>query len=611
MSQRSSYSTTPLVTAAALALLAGGACKTVVLPSESGGGEDTESTDGNSGPSTDGGGGSEGGGSSTGEPADGIVPAHCSESSPATLKILTDNCAKCHGGSAPQPAGSINYITNLDALIKEGKVVPGRPEDSRVFLRMIDENSPMPPAAETQRPTDTDIAVVERWISECAGKSSCSDQPFITREEMLTLILSDIGNNVPLEQQKFTRYFSFVHLYNTGWCSDQIEVYRQALAKLVNSLSDEPGIRAPIPIDPENRLIYRIDIRDYGWDAALWDTIADFDPYAIDYLQDTADKIKKDVQSKIFVLAGDAFLASASQPPLYHTILDIPETRAQLEAKFNINVQANIDEEILNNPNKVARAGFHNSDVSFNHRMIERHEFKDASNRIYWVSYDFAGNDGVKNFFDDPFGFEEDGGEIIFTLPNGLQGYMLVDAFGNRIDEGPSAVVQDKNMPDGIVVNGVSCMGCHFQGMITVDDDLRFEIDNGGGIGIFDAQEIEAIKNLFPTRTDFRKLLVDDSTRFTAAVNSAGVPSDGDIEPVLTVFLAFDEDVTLRRAAAELGLTASDFSTLIGSLSTNDLNDLRKPDTSIQRDVFTSNFAQTVCDLKLGLTNKCPTGFEN
>src|SRR5690606_17625808 len=106
---------------------------------------------------------------------------------------------------------------------------------------------------------------------------------------------------------KFTRYFSFVHLYNTGWCSAQIDIYRQALAKLVNSLSTEPGIRAPTPIDEDN-LIYRIDIRDYGWSAALWDTIAEFDPYAIDYIQDTAQKIKGDVEAKIFVLHGDSFL---------------------------------------------------------------------------------------------------------------------------------------------------------------------------------------------------------------------------------------------------------------------------------------------------------------
>jgi len=38
-----------------------------------------------------------------------------------------------------------------------------------------------------------------------------------------------------------------------------------------------------------------------------------------------------------------------------------------------------------------------------------------------------------------------------------------------------------------------------------------------------------------------------------------------------------------------------------------DLDDLRKPDTAILRDVFTANFAQSVCDLKLGVTSKCPS----
>lgn len=584
--------TTHLV--ALLVALAGAGCKTVVLPN----------SDDDSGGDTSGGTGSTTGGA-TGDQG-GLVPAHCEDTTKQTLAILETNCAKCHSGAAAQPAGSINYITNLDALIREGKVIPGKPEESRIYVRMTSADAPMPPGAETQRPGADDIAVVEQWIAECAGKSSCSDQPFLRTEDMLDEILTDLGKNVPLEELQFTRYFSFVHLYNTGWCSDQIEPYRHALAKLVNSLSSETAIRVPEPID-DNRLIYRIDIRDYGWSQELWETIAAANPYTVEYVQDTADKIKKDLLTNRFVLPGDAFLAFSSVPPLYHQILDIPATRQQLEARFGIDIDANIEEEKINNPDEVARAGFRMSDVSFNHRMIERHKFPDASNRIYWISYDFKSNEGPRNFFADPFNFEEDGGEIIFNLPNGLQGYMLVDAAGNRLDTAPPDVVKDKNQEDGIVVNGVSCMGCHSKGMIMVDDDLRFEIDAGGGVGNFDADEIKEIQNLFPLRADFQALLNDDTSRFTSAVSAAGVPAEGDKEPIISVFLAFDEDVKLRRAAAELGLRESDFRELIGSLGNNDLDDLRKPDTAIQRNVFTANFAQTVCDLKLGVTAKCPS----
>ena len=41
---------------------------------------------------------------------------------------------------------------------------------------------------------------------------------------------------------------------------------RHALSKLVNSLSNEIKVVAPVPID-ENQLVFRIDIRDYDWDA--------------------------------------------------------------------------------------------------------------------------------------------------------------------------------------------------------------------------------------------------------------------------------------------------------------------------------------------------------
>ena len=49
-------------------------------------------------------------------------------------------------------------------------------------------------------------------------------------------------------------------------------------------------------------------------------------------------------------------------------------------------------------------------------------------------------------FADNPFpnqAFEHAGGEIIFNLPNGLQGYLLVDAKGDRIDAGPIDIVGD------------------------------------------------------------------------------------------------------------------------------------------------------------------------
>ena len=101
---------------------------------------------------------------------------------------------------------------------------------------------------------------------------------------------------------------------------------------------------------------------------------------------------------------------------------------------------------------QLARAGFAGSGVSSQNRLVERHP---ALYGAYWKSYDFSKNDGTANLFRFPLGpvfagnpfpdqaFEHAGGEIIFNLPNGLQGYLLVDAKGKRIDAGPIEVVSD------------------------------------------------------------------------------------------------------------------------------------------------------------------------
>ncbi|MDC0669063.1 c-type cytochrome domain-containing protein [Nannocystis radixulma] len=605
----------PLAITAALALLTGGACKTIVLPGSEGGDDDTGGTEGAtssaSGASTDGGG-------TDGQPGD----ANCGELSAKMLDILDVNCAKCHGPDSAA-LGSINYITNLDALISNGKVVPGEPNNSALYRRMAAEMAPMPPDSETQRPSEDDIRAVEQWIGECAGVTGCGDNPWITRTHVIDLIRADLLNTLEIsaDARPFIRYFSLVHLYNYGWCKEQIDIYRHALSKLTNSLSNEIKVVAPVPIDPD-QLIFRIDIRDYDWDVEgrvldpvtgtftetfrdTWELIADKDPYAIEFIGDSAEDVKQATGTRFFLLQADAFVEVAAQPPLYHDVLRIPLTRQELEASFGIDVEANVQEEVDTNPNRVARAAFHDSGVSENHRVIERHDFPNANNRVYWISYDFGSNAGDANVFVDPFNFAEDGSEIIYSLPNGLQGYMIVDEFGRRIDDAPIQIVQDKNAPDGVVRNGKSCMGCHNVGMINKEDDLRWEVDQNLGEGDFDDNELDAIRALYPTRDDYNILLGLDADRFNLAVKAAGVPLGGDKEPIVTVFNAFDEDVEIRRAAAELWTTETTLREKLGQLSP-DLDNLGKNQTGVRRDVFTTAFADAICQLKVGKTKACP-----
>ncbi|MBL9107478.1 MAG: hypothetical protein JNL82_41715 [Myxococcales bacterium] len=624
------------------------ACSPVVLPEE---------TETDAGTGTGGGTAGETGASETGAAEDGTpepsdVPTACVDLEPRVLSVFEANCAKCHGaGSVAQ--GGMDYILNLDALIANDKVEPGKPNDSRVYVRMAAMEAPMPPLTEMQRPSSSDIQSVHDWIANCAGVQSCGEQPFMTRDVMLQKINADLSA-VPLQNQKFTRYFSFVHLYNAGWCDGEIEVFRQALIKLVNSLSQETLIKAPVAIDPE-KLIYRVDISDYDWDRDdgepkprlseptfyfrdenfdqnnedeleelakefndKWEMMADQNPYNIEYIGQTALNIKTLTGTHFTVVQGDSFIDVASRSPLYYDILGIPTRSARLreqdpecqpgeclEDLLNIDILLNIQDEKDNDDGKVARAGFHDSDVSDFNRVIERHRFNDANNRVFWLSYDFAGQSGLQNIGVHPLDFDFDGGEIIFNLPNGLQAYMLTNAAGGRLNEGPINIVQDESQKDFLVRNGVSCMGCHSSGMIKRQDDLRYALDNGQAETQFTDLDKELIRALYPLREEFDDLLEQDTRRFNDALSAAGVTPDSEKEPVITSFLSFDEDVNLRRAAAELGLREEDLGKDIGQLNP-DLDELSKEGGTILRKDFTANFAASACVEFVGCSRECP-----
>ncbi len=642
------------LSAAALVSLSLGACSPVVLQADSE--SSTAGTDGASGTT-----GGDTGDTSTGgdEGNQGTVPGACVDLVPRVKGVLENNCAKCHGaGTAAQ--GGIDYILNLDELIAQNKVVPGDAATSRIYARMVAAMNPMPPSAETQRPSPLDQDIIEAWINQCAGVQSCADQPFISRDEVLLKINQDLGS-VNLEALPFTRYFTFVHLHNAGFCDAEINVYREALSKLVNSLSLGTQIKAPVAID-DDKLIYRIDIGDYEWQRGegefvqlseptvyfrdgnneaisadeqkelnkkfsdVWEMMADQNPYAVEYIGDVATSIKEQTKTNFPVIQGDAFIDVSSRSPLYYDILNIPRRSAKLraedpdcgaagtpdeclETQLAVEVLKNIDEEFLNNDDVVGRAGFKKSDVSDFNRVVERHLFKNANNRTFWISYDFAGQSGKQNITVNPLDFDFDGGEIIFTLPNGMQGYMLTDAAGTRLNEGPLNIVQDESQKDFIVRNGVSCMGCHSSGMIKVQDDIRYALDENMSETAFDAIERDKIRDLYPRREDFDGLVAEDIRRFNDSLALAGVQIGGEKEPVITSFLAFDENVTLRRAGSEYDLTEKDMVQAVGKLG-DDLNDLAEGNT-IQRRDFTNNFPAGVCILNIGCSRFCPGEGDN
>jgi serine/threonine-protein kinase len=360
------------------------------------------------------------------------------------------------------------------------------------------------------------------------------------------------------------------NLYDNPRVDDaELRLARAAVAKLVNSLSWKPEIVVPAPIDGDQVLL-ALDLRDVGWDVrGLWFEILTRYPYGLKHDQDPdptvralAAEVDHQTGTALSFVRADWFVATASRPPLYTILLDLPEDDQALERQLKVDVTADFLNDTL------ARAGFAESGVSSQNRLVERHP---ALYGAYWKSYDFTKNEGTGNLFRYPLGpvfagnpyahqaFEHAGGEILFNLPNGLQAYLLVDAAGRRIDTGPTEVVSDalKTSGTATLVTGLSCMACHRQGTIAARDTVR------DGLAVVGAPR-DKVERLYPVQPTLDRLLARDESRFLKALDEAAgvflkVGEDAKTlirdfpEPIGAVARAYQKDLGPDEVSADLG----------------------------------------------------------
>ena len=506
--------------------------------------------------------------------------------------IFEQSCLICHGENGSYTEA---LIIEHAALIDDGKVVPGDPDGSVFYQRLIETNvaKRMPLG---QPPLDPEaIETIRQWIA--AGTPDWSDIPrpdtgFITTNAMLETIESHV-NSLSSSDRSFARYFTLTHLYNAGETTEALNAYRRALSKLINSLSWGRDVVKPMPIDAEETLFY-IDLRDYEWDVRndAWIQIEQVYPYKMTFdaptqtpLREKLTTLQQEMNCEVPFVHVDWFLATASLPPLYHDILALPETDRELEAVLRVFVTANLQ----NAPGeRVWRAGFNDSGVSRHNRVVERHT---SSYGAYWKSYDFAGSAESQNIFTHPLDFTHDGGEIIFNLPNGLQAYYLVDGGGNRLDVAPTSIVSNPAASDPAVRNGLSCIGCHTQGMKTVEDEVRAVVDQAANPP-FD--KVRAL-DLYVEKTVMDELVEEDTQRYRDALEAAGGVFGG-IEPIQRFYEVFHGSLSAAHAAASVGLETETFLEKISknvSLQ-NLLGILVLEDGTVKRDAWTSNFDEVI-----------------
>jgi serine/threonine-protein kinase len=467
--------------------------------------------------------------------ADGKAPdkAEAGKLAGQARQLLKAYCFRCHGQTYEVPKVNVLDPKTLFVAANEDSepwVVRGKSAKSPMWKRFA---TSMPPKSvkNIPRPNRDEREVIKKWIDAGAPEFPREERRrFVSTKETLEGMEAYLRGQ-PIGDRAYIRFFTLTNLHNDPRVpTPDLRNYRAAFSKALNSLSWKRTIVVPQAVD-KDQTVYALDVRDLDWDRNhMWRAIMRAYPYGLSYAEhpDPAmQRLERDLgamtKCELAYVRADWFVATATRPPLYHTLVKIPTNARLLEAKLGVDVIANFRR------NRLGRAGFGKSGVSGQNRMVERH---DAIYGAYWKSYDFKAKGKRDVLVEFPLGprfrgndygevaFEHDGGEIIFNLPNGLQGYMLIDGKDNRIDAGPEEVVNDTLKTSGTpaIVNGLSCMACHKDGMIPLPKD---EIRTGAGV--FGRARIK-VQDLYPRQEVMDRWVARDSGQFLRALGEATIP---------------------------------------------------------------------------------------
>lgn len=520
---------------------------------------------------------------------------------------LQQQCKSCHvrGASASNKA----LLARPERVATDIQLVlPGNPEQSLLYQSIagIGSASQMPPAGTV---SDANKKLVYDWINSMSvNQSLLTSKRQEQARDGSRLIVSNAKIyeitrqhllGVSKKDQKFIRYLSFQNYFNGHLpCQNEAEFIEQhltpylaALNKMTNSLSWERKIKKVEPVDGL-AAVYAIDIRDYGWHSDQWETLVSGNIIGLDEVEPypygetvsghNADENLKTLaqltETDVPIMRADWFVAHAGEPYRYKMMLDLPDDVKALEAeKLNVNFSDAINER------EVIRLGFlkGESGVSDNNRLLDRMDLPNGG--YYWVSYDFDRPvNGSKRLKERPLGpkdafdssievFEHDGGEMLFSLPNGMQAYYLTTASGQYLDAGPTSVVFYRNQLSPVsgitITNGQACMACHINGVIQASDGIKDSIKITG----IAADQREAFDELYLPDEMISEKFKQDMLYYLASLEEAGgkfnlrtdLKGPGVLhEEVVTNLTArYFEQLDKNNLAAEFGLTFAQLET--------------------------------------------------
>lgn len=520
--------------------------------------------------------------------------------------VLSRSCGECHGTDGIQAAG-MNYIDDLDQLIATGKIVAGDSLNSAVIRRILDGSMP-PRDSGALPPTGDEVLQISEFINGLVpAASEAPEQPelnlipceagLVTFDDVFEAAQADLLAQ-DADDRRFIRYLGLSNRHNASACSEDLQPERWAMFKLINSLSNQSLIRLPVAID-ERQLLFRLDIRDYGWARPIeglglsfedgWEAIVSTSPYAVEFEGPEADLVARETETRVPFLFSNALVAAASSGPVYYGLVEAGDSLDELLDNQRVDVQRDLDR------GRAIRAGTSRSAISRQNRVVQRHD--SGFGGAVWQSFDFGSEDSDADMFTDPLGFQPGETEVIFTLSNGLHGYASFDENGQALEE--SSILFDTFLDDFSVRSAVSCMTCHSRGMLQVRDEVRPFVE--ANPFSFSADDFQAVGELYPSEEALDAIVESDRAQYLASLAAAEVPGNVP-DPVSSSFTRFTGNLTLSDIAGDLAVTAQQLDDELSRLDPqlSGLDD----GLTVERADFDGLFLQSLCILQRAARNR-------
>jgi hypothetical protein len=464
----------------------------------------------------------------------------------AVRDLLSARCAVCHVYGDRDPAGW-GSVLDVSRMIDSDVIVPGDPARSRLWQRVAVRGDMPFNAAPLAL---GDLQVLHDWITRLP-------RPFRqprTTGDILDLLVRDRA------VASDTRYVSFAHFVDEGRSADELRIAGADFAVILNSLSRSRSLVVPVAVDPE-RSIWRFRLADLGWSQQDWDRLTSFYPFCLRSEADQHLALYDRLGTEAPVVRGDWFLATAPRPPLYFDLLHVGDN---LDEFARTSLGVDLDQDLATG--RVQTIPIRAPGVTLQDRVLERHALNDGG--YLWIDAD-----------------EERNRQVLWSLPNGLQAYLLAEPTGARIDAGPPGVVAVAGVENGTERAAISCHRCH--GITGPDWPGGLAAPSG----------VIEQRTMDPGPAASLEL---DAARYGRALRAVAgdlgpAPGTSEWADFVTLAGQYDSRVGLRQAAVELSTDlAAAAREAQPSPGADPLLPLTATDPLVPRDVWTCRFRATV-----------------